>query len=843
MRQDSLRRAGRLVLAVALALGGSLGRPAEADSPPLRGRKLVDVLRELQADGLKLIYSSAVVGDELRVETEPATSDPRALLDEILPPLGLRAADGPGGSIQILPADPRSGEIAGRVVTLPGGRPIAGASVRVPDAHRVTNSSADGSFALPGLPPGPHPVVVEAAGFTSTTIPAVAVASAEVAELTVRLPPQPVFVTEVVVTPGQHSLIREEQTSNHVVTDEEVALAPTIGGDVARLVELLPGVTAADNSSTFHVRGSETDGVSLVLDGLELYDPFHLQSFDGPFSLVDVNVVDRVDFVGGGFTAERGDRHGGFVEMSTLAPDNTGQGEVELGTLNSRAAYRAPLGDGAASCLVSARAWYPEAFVDATQLGQGEDLDPHFADLYGKLAFNVPPRHSLSLHYLAAYDRLEFSETGEKINETVDDLTRSGYAWIRLLSARPRSSSETVVSGGRIESTRDGISAQAQAILVDDERTVDFFGLSHGTTWRISEVHALKAGAVVRRLHAEYEYSNVNTGDPQASSQIRLRPAGTSLAAYAAYRFRPLERLAAEIGARWDRQTYTDDNRLSPRFNAVWRPAERSELRLAWGRFTQSQRIHELDVEDGETEFHDAETAEQRELSFRQGLAAGLQLRVDLYDHRLSDLRPRYENLWEPIELFPETSPDRVRVAPAEARLRGIELLLRGGLTRPLYWWVGYTLSSADDVIDGRDVPRSWDQTHAGKFLVGYRRENRWSLSLSGTLHTGWPTTPVLPGVKTASNGSTVIEPVPGERNSERFTTYARLDFKGRRGFALPRGRLWLTLEVLNLTDHDNPCCLNDVFFDPRSDGTIEVTTDYGDWLGTTPLASVSWEF
>jgi hypothetical protein len=815
-----------------------------ADEVEYRGRRLVDVLREFQDQGLDVIFSSAVVAKGLRVSVEPAASEPRAMLEEILLPLGLRAKDGPAGSILIVPSPAAVGRLKGRVLSVAGGRPVVGAAVRLLETGDSVLSDSDGSFEIERVPLGTYEMTVEAIGFSTATLTRVRIASETDTELTIELKAQPMLVTEVVVTPNRHSVVRQEQASRHIVTGEEAILAPSIGDDISSIVELLPGVAAADSSAAFNVRGSVAQDVSMVLDGLELYDPFHLQSFQSPFSLIDANVVDRIDFFGGGYTADLGDRHGGFVEISTLAPADSGRREIELGTQNSRVTYRSPMSAGSGAWMLSTRAWYPEAVVDTTELGAGENLDPRFGDVYAKAAFNVSPRHRLSVHGLFAYDRLTFVETGEEVNESVDTLTRNGYAWLRALSAwTPNLTSETIVSGGRIERQRDGVSSEDGAIIVDDDRVVDFYGMRHDSIWQISNAHALKAGAEVRWLGAEYRYSNEFEEDPDESTFTRLDPDGTSLGVYVAHRTRITPELATELGARWDRQTYTDDNQFSPRFNAVWRPGERSELRLALGRFHQSQRIHELHVEDGETEFSPAEIAEQAELSIRHGFRSGIRTRFDLYYRELSDLRTRYENLFEPIELFPETTEDRVRIEPEEARLQGVELLVRGDAQKPLFWWVSYTLSSAEDVIDGEDVPRSWDQTHAGRVLVGYRRDDRWSLSLSGSLHRGWPTTPVLVESETLPDGSIEYEAVPGERNTDRFSTYSRLDFKARRSIPISRGNLWLTLEIVNLTDRDNPCCLNEVFFDPQPDGTVDARRDFDYWLGITPSFSVLWEF
>jgi hypothetical protein len=112
-------------------------------------------------------------------------------------------------------------------------------------------------------------------------------------------------------------------------------------------------------------------------------------------------------------------------------------------------------------------------------------------------------------------------------------------------------------------------------------------------------------------------------------------------------------------------------------------------------------------------------------------------------------------------------------------------------------------------------------------------------VSLAGTAHSGWPTTPgeavALP------DGS--FEIVPGIRNSDRFDTYARLDLKARCSFALPHGRLWLNVEILNLTDQENACCVDDFLTEPLPDGSVDVRPTFDNWLGITPSYSILWRF
>ncbi len=774
------RSRGNLALVGRLVSVIAVSAVVVAADGPYRGRLLVEALEELRRGGLELIYSSAAVSPDLTITVEPSSSDPRRLLDEILAPLGLEARDGPAGTVAVVPARPE---------------PSRSGSRDVP--HR----------------PGPQ---------------------------------HSLLITEILVTPGVHSVILEDLASQRSIGNADAVFVPTIGGDLSRVIELLPGVAAGDNTAAFNARGSVSRDVSFVLDGLELYDPFHFQGFQSPFSLIDTKIVDRVDFLPGGFTADLGDRHGGFVEIATRAGEDSRRGEIELGSLNSRVSYRAPIAAGKGSWLMSLRGWYPDAVRDSSELGGGERLEPEFADAYLKLSLAVTRRSFFSVHGLISYDRLGFAERdpAEDVNETAEALSRTGYLWARLLNSWQRIQTETLASAGRIDRSRDGSSVpQEDAFVVADERVIDFFGFKHDLAWEITDRNAVKAGFDYRRLTASYRYSVLPLDDPASVSVVELEPKGTTIGAYVSHRGRLTRTFAAEIGFRWDRQTYTDDNQLSPRFNALWHIGERSELRLGFGRFNQSQRIHELGVEDGETAFSRAEVSEQAEMTFRHRFPDGLELRIDAYRRDLDHLRARYENLFEPVELFPETGNDRVKVEPDKANLHGVEVLLRGESGRPLTWWVSYALSSAEDEENGVDFPRAWDQTHAGKFLLGYRWGERWTVSLAGTAHTGWPTTPATGEETTLPDGSTEFERIAGERNTDRFPTYVRFDAKVSRSFSLSRGRLSLTLDVVNLADRENACCVDEFVFSSLPDGSVASWRELDYWLGITPSFSVTWEF
>jgi outer membrane receptor protein involved in Fe transport len=767
------------LLALAMLATIWVASPVAFAADRVRGRPLGDVLRELRASGLTLMYSSAVVDEDRPVPIEPTTRAPAARLAEILAAVGLRSEPGPGRVLLIVPDD---------------------------------SAAEDGE---------------------------------EARRRALRLGAALGYRAEVRVVPGERGVDDGTASPTRGLERRDLLPVPAIGGDVGRIVEKLPGVVSADNSAAWSVRGSLPGDTSLVVDGLELYDPYHLREFQSPFTLVDPDVIDRIDVLPGGFTVEYGDRHGAFVEIETANQIDRGAGGFELGTLNSRVALRAPLADGTGAWLVSGRGWYPEAVVDSLGLGGGERLRPRMGDLFAKWTRVRPDGTVWAAHALLSYDRIRFQESGEDDNERVDAESRHANVWIRarrLWTARLRT--ETVLSGGAIRGIRDGVASPEEDLFtVRDRRELTYLGASHELVWAPRTGRRFKLGAEVRHLDGSYRYDLRAAGAATPDRAANLDPRGWQYGIYAAHRRRLATGLAGEVGVRWDRQEVSGDEGLSPRAHLVWMPSDRTEMRLAVGRYRQSQRVHELSIADGETTYAPAEVSEQIEWMVRRRSGGGHTLRLDLYHRRLDRLRTRYENLFSLVELFPEASDDRVAITPSHARLQGLELTLRGPDARPWRWWAAYALTSAKDRVDGRDVPRILDQRHTAKFLVAWTARPRWTLALSGTAHTGRPFTTVTAEEVLDPGGEPDIEVSVGPRNAERLPDYLRLDLKVAHRVPVRRGTLSWTVDVLNVTDRRNACCVADFLFRPTGGGTVDVRTEFEAWLGIVPTFSVGWEY
>jgi len=184
--------------------------------------------------------------------------------------------------------------------------------------------------------------------------------------------------------------------------------------------------------------------------------------------------------------------------------------------------------------------------------------------------------------------------------------------------------------------------------------------------------------------------------------------------------------------------------------------------------------------------------------------------------------------------------PDRIRIAPASARARGLELSLsRAG--QALSWWAIYSLAEVTDTVDGLEVPRAWDQRHSLQAGLTWN-VNNWDLSVAGHIRSGWPTTSLALEEVTGPSGEPEFVVITGPRNAAQLPHFSSLDVRISRTFDVGRGRITTFLEVSNLLNRNNICCYDyDLETDANGEEVLEYSADY--WLPLLPAVGFLWEF
>ena len=733
-----LRPAG-LGFAVALMLACV---PAGADArASFRGMSLEQALATLEQRGLAVIYSSALVKPWMRIRTEPAAAEPEQMLAEILAPFGLAARPGPGGVIAIVRlAAPRATEPAPRTVA------------EAPAAHV----------------------------------------------------PTPVPLEEIVVAANRYELTRSISAPSTSLSGTDIENLPDLGDDALRAVARLPGAATNGLTARMNVRGGEAGETLVRFDGMRLYNPFHLKDFQAVFSAIDPRIVNSVDVYTGGFAASFGDRMSSVIDISSLQAPGPRYRELNVSFFNTSALSSGQFAAERGQWVASVRRsnidlWY-RALSD-------EPGTPTYSDAFVKVSYELNDRMRLTAGTLYFADEISLSAEDEDERANAEYTDR--YYWLRLEHRpNPFVSGATLFAHAQLRSHRTG-STDLEGVgsgSLTDVRSLAVDSIQSDWSWHAADRWLVQFGGELRQARGVYDYQDEvefdlivdALGAPSETGRartLRAEPRESDYSLYTTLRYSVTPRLTSDVGLRWE------SDRASPRLGVRYQLAERTYLRASWGRVYQSQGVDELQIADGVTEFFSPQRADHASLGLEHHFPAGIALRAEAYNKRLSHLRPRYENLLNPLTLVPELRPDRVELAPSRARARGVEVLLSRKDTSPLSWWLGYSWSTARERLAGVEIRRSWDQTHAVSAGLDWNTE-RWNVGVAVVHRSGWPTTAV-----TLDDSGEIPILRTGPRNAERAAAYRSVDLRIGRNFALEHSSLSVFLEVANLFNRDNPCC------------------------------------
>ncbi|MEM1179475.1 MAG: TonB-dependent receptor [Acidobacteriota bacterium] len=662
-------------------------------------------------------------------------------------------------------------------------------------------------------------------------------------------------VTELdeITVSASYSLNRDTPVDGVALSRDQIVDLPTFADDIFRAINLVPGTSGDDVSAAFSVRGAPYEEVLVRLDGVELFEPFHLKDFSGALSILDGELIDGIDIFPGAFPAVYGDRSAGVVDLTSRRPLNTkNRAGISLTTATLSRGQRFGDNDRGSGLLSLRRGWLDVVFgLVGEDDEEEEEGAPEYADFYGKADWAIDESTDIGVWGLWADDSLEQTETEE--DGTRENVNSSyGNAWLvgrgqRLWSSTALSTAR--VLAGRVD--RDRIAGESEGSTdfdVRDNRQLDIFGFSTESSLELGR-HLLDFGFEARSYTADYDYAVARSftdpvsqiGGTAPVSSFLGEVSGESYAAWISDRFRLGDRLVAEVGLRYDRQTWLPetDDQIAPRLNVVYDLGDAGALRAGWGYAHQSQRPNELQVQDGDFNFYAAERAEHRTLGWERPFEK-FSLRLDAYQRLGTDVRPRFINLFSPTVLFPEGTPDRLRIEPDRTRAQGVELFLQGRGNSRFTWWASYSWSESEQRVGGEWIPVAIDQTHAVTLSAGYQL-GRWKLDAVWQYHTGWPVTAL--DARLDADGD--IEPLPGPIYGDRVDDYHRLDLRLSRQFSFSWADMLLYFDIQNAYNRDN---VRGFEYGPEAfsvgdDGAVAVTPTVDEWLGVIPSFGVTWSF
>lgn len=736
------------------------------------------------------------------------------------------------------------------------GEALIGANVYDKESKKATSTNAFGFFSL-SLKPGEHTVVISYLSYESMELNI-----SKSQQISLKLQPAENILNTVEITAREtdKNAIQSVDISRNTLSTTQIKNIPALGGeaDALKALSLLPGVKSGEEGTAgFYVRGGGIDQNLILMDGIPLYNPYHLFGY---LSTFNSDAINHIQIVKGGFPARYGSRLSSVVDITMNEGNNQEwKTKISAGLVSAKATTSGPIIKGKSALFFSARRSYMDLIY--TPIARVNAPDKKLEEKYNMMDFNLKWNYKFSnkdriffssyfSRDLLLYDEASAYNNGNTDQDKTDATWKNGIAslrWNHLYNDKLFSNTTLYFTNYsynfdllfRRTSTRSGLERDAKQTK-DVLSTINDIGLKQDYAWYLNQDHTIRFGLAGIRHQYEVGVASFRAETDRETIQTETTERDTEAMEFSLYaedEFAVGNRLNFNIGLH--AASYLVGNKqyfsLQPRLNARFAISEKVSLKLAYAQMAQyihlltsGGLIYKTDFWIPTTESIKPESSNQFTLGTAFQLGEDLQLEVEGYYktlHNLTDYKPgasllTHRGSWEGV------------VATGDGESYGAELFLqktKGKLTG----WLGYTLSWALRTFDGINFGTTYydtyDRRHDISIVANYAINHKWSLNATWVFATGGYTTQAYesyttPGYNATNEqyelffnavGTTVISTdsqnpsivyVANSKNNFRLPNYHRLDIGASRIKMTKGGHLSeLRFGLINVYNHFNP--------------------------------------
>lgn len=625
----------------------------------------------------------------------------------------------------------RAAEGLGGVVLAAGGdATLAGAKVRVRPlegggAARELTTAEKGAFSFDGLAPGKYEVTVELGGFDPLVVEEEIVAG-ERTDVKYRLSTK---AEGGVIDVQVRGAKPPREVTKRTVTAREISRIPGTNGDAIRSIQNLPGVARPPAIlGLLIVRGSAPQDTQTFIDGTPVPLIYH---FGGLSSVVPTEVLDKIDFYPGNFSAQYGRVMGGIVDVGIRSPRDDGKlhGLAQIDLIDARLLLEKSfkIGNYPLKLMAAGRRSYFDAWLGPvlSSAGGGVTQAPVYYDYQLIAETNPTPSSSFRASFFGSDDALELllsdpapGEPGISGNAGF----HTGFQRVQLKYENQYSQDDslsTVVAYGHDQ--------------LDFSVGPLFFNLDVDTiTGRLEYTHRFSDSIRFNTGFDVYRgFYNVAFRLPQgpAPGQPPNQPFSTQQfrtlsqdgeafypSAYVEMEVTPMKSLKLIPGLRLDYYSINDSVDVSPRFAGrfdVHPGFPRTTVKGGVGLFTQPPAFQEITPPLGDPSLV-SNRAMHYSLGAEQELTKQVEVSVEGFYKQLDGLVRTGIGATTDVRTYTNTGSGTVF---------GAETLLKYKADDRFFGWLAYTLSRSARVDGPGQAERlaSFDQTHILTMLGSYK--------------------------------------------------------------------------------------------------------------------------
>jgi hypothetical protein len=675
------------------ALTCTVTSAAAREGERFKGRSLAEALQLLQAEGLRIVFSSATVTPGMRVTVEPRAAAAREQLDELLAPHGLRTRNGPGGILEIM-----------RIETTRRTAGPVGSRGQTP-ARRTDSSAVD-----------------------ATTTEATAGGT--------------VYHEYVAVTePAPQGRDRGVAAQTNLDRRQFDGVYGSLADDPMRLVHALPHVAPADEfRSEFAVRGSPFRHVDVVVDGISTHWLTHTtydRGATGSVAMLPPLAIESATLRAGAYPRRHGDRLGPQLDLTIREGSRSEFGlRGAIGGASATLLGEGPVG---ASSRGSWLAAFRQSYLEWPAEQAGTRTPFGFIDGLAKVVYDVRANQQVAVSVLGgrsaidADDHLGPTELGNGMNRAlaVNLSWRSAISPALVVRQRASMVRHHFVNKHQTGRTSDRGAHEQLLYRADVVRPVGDALLEFG-----AQIGRMAIDDVPRTPDAE-----AITGSSWARS------------AYAHVAWAATPTLTLSPGARITAFTHAPHLALTHWLLSEWAFRPGWTLNASVGASDQLPELRHVVGRAGATDPR-AERARYVDVGLELQLTGSIRWQATVFLRREDDilrepdLRPRaVGDLVIP--------PERRYANALRGAAHGVELLLDRRSPTGLSGWAAYSYGKTryDDVERGEQFWGDFDQRHALTLFGRARLSPRTSVGATFRAGSNFP----IPGYLLARDGGLFI--------------------------------------------------------------------------------------
>jgi len=704
------------------------------------------------------------------------------------------------------------GSIEGTVIDCDTYQPLPGVNVIIVNTTMGAATDLNGKFLIMNVPIGTYQVEASMIGYQPEVKAEIVVSTNRVTMVTFELNQTVLDVEGIVVTADYFEKDKEKPVSAKTLTPQEISSLPGAVEDAFRVIACMPGVSSmSEKGANLIVRGGSRDENLTLLDNMEIYSPLHFSRPGGSMggiSVINTSLLNRVDFLTGGFPVQYGDKMSSVFEMQLKEGNRTGfNTDLNLNMAGFGIQLDGPIpGDG--TMLFAARRGFFDLLMDLFN----DPAMPRYWDVVGKAAYDIGVSHRLSLvgfYYMDYFEQPPDSTDETKLERIYTHKNENygsaiGLNWRYLFSKHGYMLTAAALTSNGWKSR---FIDEDDAEPVGDDIREDELHLKSELIYKLSDAVELKSGFFGKAIDSDHHcWSNAettHTGVIIPAYTVRYNPsvsykAGSFLQAT----LRPFALLSINAGLRYDYFELTNESKFSPRLGLSYHLTDKTTLNAAYGYYYQTPATYRVALDPTNTALRSSRAVHYI-AGIEQLLRPDTKISVEVYQKDLDNV-------------FVDSDTSRVITNAGSGYARGIELYFQKKMSKNLVGSFAYTYSVSKRK-DSELLPEyysDYDQRHNLTLVSGYRLSDNWQIGLKFQYASGCPYTPVVDAVQIDEQWYCV----DGEHNSARYPDYHKLDIRIDYDFHFSNWTLTTYLDVWNVYNRRN---VFHYYYDVDDNGTI----------------------